>query len=195
MSDFTTLHYLQHGTRRQQWAYTLLQALNLWGTLAGFRPALAGTIPLNIDIPGSDLDVLCEVPATETQRFIELLRKHYGYRAGFCLTRQVINGVASTVCNFRYRGREVEVFGQAVPTARQNGFRHMLVEAAVLQAGGEAWRRAVRRLKKQGLKTEPAFANLLQLAGDPYVALLELEGKTVADLQAYMARNSIIRSR
>ena len=195
MFDFNTLHYLQHGNRRQQRAYTLLQALNLWGTLTDFRPVLAGTIPLDIDIAGSDLDVLCEVPATETQRFIELLKKHYSHRAGFRLTQPFINGEASIVCNFRYRGREIEVFGQAVPTARQNGFRHLLVEAAVLEAGGERWRRAVRRLKQQRLKTEPAFAQLLQLPGDPYAALLELEGKTVAELQAYMAQIRLIRNR
>ena len=76
----------------------------------------------------------------------------------------------------------MEIFGQAVPTAQQNGFRHLLVEAAVLEAGGRTWRRAVRQLKKQGLKTEPAFAFLLQLTGDPYVALLELEGKSIAEL-------------
>jgi hypothetical protein len=194
MPDFTTLHYLQHGTRQQQRAHAILTALELWTVLAAFKPVLAGTIPLNIDIAGSDLDVLCEVP-TDTQRFTQLLHQHYGQRAGFRLAQPVINGEVSIVCNFRYRNREIEVFGQPVPTARQNGFRHLLVEAAVLAAGGERWRRAVRRLKQQGLKTEPAFANLLRLSGDPYVALLELEGKTVAELQAFMAPHSIIRSR
>ncbi|UOE36180.1 DUF4269 domain-containing protein [Hymenobacter monticola] len=156
---------------------------------------LAGTIPLNIDIAGSDLDVLCEVVPADTQRFTELLQKHYGHRAGFRLKRPVINGEASIVCNFRYRNQEIEVFGQAVPTARQNGFRHLLVEAAVLEAGGKAWRRAVRQLKKQGMKTEPAFANLLRLSGDPYVALLELEGKSIAELRVQMAQHAIICNR
>jgi len=195
MHDWTDLRYLQHGNRRQQRAHAILTALDLWPVLAAFRPVLAGTIPLGIDIAGSDLDVLCEVSPADTQRFSELLQKHYGHRPGFRLTRLIINDEASVVSSFRYRGREVEVFGQAVPTARQNGFRHLLVEAALLEAGGEAWRRAVRRLKKQGLKTEPAFANLLQLAGDPYGALLELEGKSIAELQAYMARQSIIGNR
>jgi hypothetical protein len=194
MPDFTTLRYLQDGTRRQQRAHAILTALDLWPVLADFNLVLAGTIPLDIDIAGSDLDVLCEVPTTEAQRFTELLQKHYGHRAGFRLTQSVINNEACVVVSFRYRRQEVEIFGQAVPTARQNGFRHLLVEAAVLAAGGEQWRRAVRRLKQQGLKTEPAFANLLRLSGDPYVALLELEGKTVAELQNYLARIKLIRN-
>jgi hypothetical protein len=195
MPNFTTLRYLQHGTQRQQQAHAILTVLDLWKVLAEFNPVLAGTIPLNVDIAGSDLDVLCEVASADTQRFIELLQKHYRHRAGFRLTRPFINGEASIVCSFSYRGREIEVFGQAVPTAQQNGFRHLLIEAAVLEAGGTAWRRAVRRLKRQGLKTEPAFANLLQLSGDPYAALLELESKTVAELQAYMAQNGKIGNR
>ena len=195
MHDFTSLRYLQHGNRRQQRAYSILAALDLWRVLASFRPVLAGTVPLDIDIAGSDLDVLCEVAEPDTQRFAEQLQKHYGYRVGFRLAQPFINGRASIISNFCYRGREIEVFGQAVPTVQQNGFRHLLVEAAVLEAGGEAWRRAVRQLKKQGLKTEPAFATLLRLSGDPYVALLELEGKSIAELQIQMAQHAIIRNR
>ncbi|MBF9143580.1 DUF4269 domain-containing protein [Hymenobacter properus] len=188
MYDFTNLRYLQHGNHRQQRAYSILAALDLWKVLADFKPVLAGTIPLNIDIIGSDLDVLCEVQVTETQRFIELLQKHYGRRNGFCLTQPIVNGQSSIICNFRYWNREIELFGQPVPTARQNGFRHLLVEAAVLAAGGERWRRAVRRLKKQGMKTEPAFAKLLRLPGDAYAALLELEQLTSAEIAAYVSR-------
>jgi hypothetical protein len=195
MPDWTDLSYLQYGTRRQQRAYAVLQALNLWPTLVDFGPVLAGTIPLNIDIAGSDLDVLCEVALVETPRFCELLQKHYGHRVGFQIRQQAIGGRASIVSSFRYRGQEIEIFAQAVPTVQQHGFRHLLVEAAVLEAGGEAWRRAVRRLKHQGLKTEPAFAALLQLPGNPYEALLELEGKSIAELQAYIARHSIIHKR
>jgi hypothetical protein len=188
MHDWTDPSYLQHGNRRQQRAWAVLQALDLWPTLAAFSPVLAGTIPLAIDIAGSDLDVLCKVAPDEVEQFCELLRRHYGHRASFQLTRQLIGGQDSIVSSFRYRELEVEVFGQQLPTTQQNGFRHMLVEAAVLQAGGEAWRRAVRRLKKQGLKTEPAFAKLLQLPGDPYKALLTLEDCTAAEISAYVAR-------
>jgi hypothetical protein len=187
MPDWTDLRYLPHGNRRQQRAHSILRALHLWPVLADFKPVLAGTIPLGVDIAGSDLDVLCEVAPAETARFSELLRKHYGHRPGFQIRQHAIGGRASVVSSFRYRGREVEVFGQALPTAQQHGFRHLLVEAAVLRAGGEPWRRAVRRLKKQRLKTEPAFAALLQLPGNPYEALLTLEGMSAAELETMMA--------
>jgi len=186
MVNWKDIRYLQAGNARQQQAYGTLQALGLWARLAEFGPVLAGTIPLAIDIPASDLDVLCEVGPAAQLHFQRLLTDHYGHLPDFHLTQQIINHQDSITCNFRYQGTEIEVFGQAVPVAQQWGFRHMLVEYAVLQAGGEPWRQAVRQLKHQGLKTEPAFAMLLQLSGNPYEALLTLEGKTPEELHKLM---------
>lgn len=173
--DWKSLHYLRTGSPRQQRAYATLEASGLWPLLREFDPVLAGTVPLSIDIAGSDLDVLCKVPEAAQAHFAALLRAHVGARPGFRLAQHRIGGHAATVCGFRYESEEIEVFGQALPVAQQHGWRHLLVERAVLAAGGEAWRTAVRALKQQGLKTEPAFARLLGLPGDPYAALLTLE--------------------
>jgi hypothetical protein len=175
MSDWTDLHYLRTGSPRQQRAYAALHASGLWPLLHEFGPVLAGTVPLGIDTATSDLDVLCEVPVDAQARFAALIRTHFGARPGFRLAQRTIGGYAATVSGFSYEGEEIEVFGQALPTARQHGWRHLLVERAMLAAGGSAWRTAVRALKQQGLKTEPAFAQLLGLPGDPYAALLALE--------------------
>jgi len=148
---------------------------------------LAGTVPLGIDTDTSDLDVLCEVPAGAQEQFAELLRAHFGAQPGFQLARRVVDGHATTVSSFCYEAEEIEVFSQALPTAQQHSLRHLLVEHAVLTAGGAAWRTAVRTLKQRGLKTEPAFALLLGLAGDPYAALLTLEGTSAEELRQRVA--------
>ncbi|MBC6608106.1 DUF4269 domain-containing protein [Hymenobacter sp. BT188] len=187
MTNWKDLYYLQTGTPRQQLAYATLQKLGVLTTLRHFDPVLAGTIPLDIDIAGSDLDVLCAVAPAEVSSFAELLRSHYAHLPEFALAQKIINHRASVVCRFRYQEFEVEIFGQDCPTEAQHAFRHMVVEDVVLQAGGEAWRRAVRQLKEKGLKTEPAFATLLQLRGDPYEGLLTLEGKSIEEIRMWIA--------
>jgi hypothetical protein len=182
-----SLHYLRTGSPRQQRAYATLEASNIWRLLSQFNPVLAGTVPLGIDIASSDLDVLCEVPAVAQEAFSELLRAHFGARPGFRMAQRRIGGHATTVASFRYEAEEIEVFGQALPTAQQHGWRHLLVERAILVAGGPAWRTAVRAIKQQGFKTEPAFAQLLGLPGDPYAALLTLENASAEELHRRVA--------
>jgi hypothetical protein len=174
-ASYPDLGYLLAGSARQQRAHATLVASGLWPLLAEFGPVLAGTVPLGIDTPASDLDVLCAVPAAAQLRFAALLRAHFGARPGFRLAQRVVSGYATTISGFRYEAEELEIFGQALPTAQQHGWRHLLVEHAVLAAGGDNWRTAMRALKQRGLKTEPAFAHLLGLSGDPYTALLALE--------------------
>ena len=51
----------------------------------------------------------------------------------------------------------------------------MLVEYRILQLANGKLHQAIRKMKKAGIKTEPAFAQYFKLEGDPYQALLELE--------------------
>ncbi|MDO7873476.1 DUF4269 domain-containing protein [Hymenobacter sp. ASUV-10] len=194
MPDWFDLRYLLAGTARQQQAHATLHSLNLPGALLDFDPVLAGTIPLNIDVPGSDLDLICEVPAGAAPQFRQRLRDHYGTLPGFTLTEGIVNGIASTACNFRRPDFELEIFGQPRPVRQQHAYRHMVVEARVLALGGVLWQQAVRRLKAQGMKTEPAFAQLLGLTGDPYAALLTLEEWSDAALQALLERSGSTNS-
>lgn len=187
MTNWKDIDYLRTGSPRQQLAYSALQNLNVLSTLREFDPVLVGTIPLEIAIASSDLDVLCAVAPGQVADFRELLQRHYAHLPTFALAQKLIAERECVVCRFQYQGFIVEVFGQDYPTEAQHGFRHMVIEDRVLQVGGETWRTAVRRLKEQGLKTEPAFAALLQLPGNPYEALLELEGKSISELQRWLA--------
>ncbi len=76
----------------------------------------------------------------------------------------------------------VEVFAQALPVVAQHGFRHMVIEGRLLVIGGDALRQRVVALKRAGMKTEPAFARILELPGDPYEAVLTLESWSHAEL-------------
>ncbi|MDF2924439.1 MAG: hypothetical protein K0R57_3353 [Paenibacillaceae bacterium] len=171
---FMGLEYLASGNGRQRNACRVLQELRLFEGLQEYSPLLVGTVPIDIDIPGSDLDVICEVYdfAAFRDRLERLLQE-----AGICspsIRTSIVAEVPRMVCCFPYGNWVIEIFGQPLPTVEQNGFRHMLIEDRILQATGSQGRETVRRLKAEGLKTEPAFAQLLKLDGDPYEVLLSL---------------------
>ncbi|OON71109.1 DUF4269 domain-containing protein [Hymenobacter sp. CRA2] len=191
MRDWHDLRYLQTGTPRQQQAYAAITQLGILTALQAFGPVLAGTIPLAIDVAGSDLDFICEVPEAELGAFGQLLRRHYGRLPSFSLAEASFQGLPTVVASFEAVSFAWEVFGQPRPVARQHAVRHLQVEYAVLQAGGEPWRVAAQQLKQQGLKTEPAFARLLQLPGDPYEALLRLEQLSPAELYDLLQQRPI----
>lgn len=170
MHRFDTLEYLNEGNKRQRKAYTVLSE-SIFPSLEKYNPVLAGTIPLAIDVDGSDLDVLCYV--TDTDEFSSVLTEQFSSFDGFTLRQTEINSVPTIIANFFCRGFEIEVFGQNVPVHSQNGYKHMIIEDAVLRQQNGAFRDKVIKLKEHGIKTEPAFAQLLGLEGNPYDALLE----------------------
>jgi Domain of unknown function (DUF4269) len=62
----------------------------------------------------------------------------------------------------------------------------MIVEARLLEMGGQDARRAIRQMKNAGLKTEPAFACYFKIKGDPYEALLELSSLSEEELRKFI---------
>ena len=154
--------------------------------LAPFRPLVAGTFPLGLQVAGSDLDVLCEAP--DLDAFEAFLDAHPAWFAAG--RRYRVESVAPSACvaQIEVSGLPVEIFAQPVPVQRQVAFRHMVVEGRLLARGGAPLADAVRAMKAAGTKTEPAFAAVLGLPGDPYAALLGLEGCGAAELDALLTR-------
>lgn len=172
MIDFEDINYLKTGNQKQQQAYQTLTQHAVLEKLVAFHPILTGTIPINIDIPSSDLDIICYW--TNKEVFIIEIQKHFALETDFQLRETTINSQATVVANFRLDGFEIEIFGQNIPSKQQNAFRHLLIEQQVLAEKGEEFKQEIIRLKLQGYKTEPAFALLLKLEGDPYLSLLTL---------------------
>lgn len=176
--NWRDIAYLARGSSRQRRAHAALVDLGILRDLSAFEATLVGTIPISIDVPESDLDIVCRAP--DLAGFAAELTRLYGRRPGFTLDRPADRAIA--VARFQHGPESIEVFGQDLAVEQQAGFRHMVVEWRLLAAGGERLRRAVLALKLRGFKTEPAFAAVLGLTGDPYRRLLALYGAGDAEL-------------
>lgn len=171
MTRFDTIEYLKNGNPKQIKAYEVLTKNNVVSKIAEFSPILVGTIPINIDIETSDLDIACYWK--DKNDFTEKLKNHFGNALQFSLREIEIDPTPTVIANFMMDGFEVEIFGQSNPVKQQNAYRHMIIEHQILQEKGEEFRQQVIRLKQKGYKTEPAFGLLLGLKENPYLELLD----------------------
>jgi len=169
--DFKDISYLKYGNERQQKAHQLLITHAILEKLDKYKPILVGTIPINIDIENSDLDIICYVQNNEQFRYD--LVHCFQQEKEFVISDNI--KFSALKANFFVDDFEIEIFGQNTPTEKQNAYRHMLIEHKLLLEKGEAFRQQIIELKKQGFKTEPAFATLLGLKGDAYEELLKLK--------------------
>ncbi|CAD7799212.1 hypothetical protein CHRY9390_00451 [Chryseobacterium aquaeductus] len=171
MIDFTKIDYLKNGNEKQKRAFQVLTKYRIFEKLENFSPILAGTIPIEIDIDESDLDIICEVE--NMVDFKKLLNQiFFEFDSDLKIETITINGIESMICNFRLDGFPIEIFGQNKPTTHQNAYQHMIAEYKILQKKGENFKQKIIELKKKGLKTEPAFGILLNLE-NPYEDLLK----------------------
>lgn len=179
--NWKDIRYLQAGSPAQQAAHATLQQHAVLAALQGYDPILIGTFPLDIAVTGSDLDIICEVH--DCAEFSRRVSQHFSHCPAYAFRQTRRGQPRSWVASFYLGAFEIELFGQSLPTEQQHGYRHLVVEARLLAAGGAALRQKVTQLKAQGMKTEPAFAQLLALPGDPYQALLTLETYSAPQLR------------
>ena len=159
----------------------VLDQLGLLQALAEFEPTVIGTPPLGIDIESSDIDIACT--AKDLSRFKSDATRRFGRESAFCTEDlQCFTDPAARI-GFLASDWEIELFCQAIPIREQWGVRHFLLEKRLLELR-PSLRDKVIELKRSGLKTEPAFATLLKLEGDPYEAMLELEKMSDEELAA-----------
>ena len=173
MIDFTNIDYLEIGNTKQQAVSRLFTKYRIFQILESYQPILAGTIPIEIDIDSSDLDILCCV--ANAAEFKEILQNEFSNHEKFELVETLTNGLPTIICRFVLENFSIEIFGQNKASDKQQAYRHMLVEYRLLQEKGNDFRQKIIALKQQGIKTEPAFALLLDLKGNPYEAMLVLE--------------------
>ena len=184
--DWRDPSYLAEGTASQRRAWRCLKRLELPEHLSAFDPLVVGTIPIDVDVADSDIDIICE--ADELSLLERSVRDRFEGFRGFSCHYRDIDGLPSLVAAFEDEGLTVEIFGQNRPTREQTAFVHMAVEHRLLALAGPWLRTEVRRLKSGGLKTEPAFAAALGLPGDPYEAMAALRHADDSELSRLLRK-------
>ncbi|WP_196893010.1 DUF4269 domain-containing protein [Aureivirga marina] len=169
--DFTNLNYLKNGNPKQKRVYQILNQYQIFEKLNSYHPILVGTIPIQIDTENSDLDIICEFQNEII--FKEIIEKLFGNLNNFKIKESNKFFEKAIISNFELENFQFEIFGQKIPTNKQYGYLHMLTEARILEEKGEEFRLKIIDLKKKGFKTEPAFAKLLNIKGDPFQELLK----------------------
>ncbi|WP_454630923.1 DUF4269 domain-containing protein [Bradyrhizobium cenepequi] len=148
--------------------------------LGAFDPRVVGTLPLGLSVPGSDIDVICH--ALDPTAFAQAIWKQYQSCDGFLLY-QWLSSTRPVVARFEWGGWPFEVFGDPRPVKQPHGWLHFEIEKRLLDLDDGRLRKAVLLQRSLGIKTEPAFAAVLGIAGDPYRGLLELASETDMQLR------------
>lgn len=151
--------------------HEVVDCVGVIADLTEFDPHIAGTPPLNLHVPASDIDILCYAP--DPDRFTSAVWRPFGSRPNFRMWQW--SGTDQPVlATFEAHGWHLEIFGHARPVAEQTAWRHFVVERRLLALGGQSLASAVMAFRRNGLKTEPAFAAALKLPGDPYQTSLDM---------------------
>jgi len=161
--------YLGDGSPEQQAALAELRSSGILETLGQFTPVLAGTFPLDIQLPGSDLDILCRAP--DFVAFSAIAQIAFGGLSDYAQRTGLINGMPTFTAKFSRNGYRYEIFAQNTPVTEQDAFLHLVAEWRLLHHSGPLLRNRIIALKYDGLKTEPAFCTALGINAEPYAFL------------------------
>ena len=173
-TNFKEINYLKQGNSKQKKAFETLSEHAILKRLAEYSPILVGTIPINIDIENSDLDIICCFQDKDS--FKKNVIECFGKYKDFQIWENANFNPVAVVASFMTNDFEIEIFGQNRISTQQNAYRHMLIEHKLLLEKGESFRKEIIELKKSGLKTEPAFTKALGLKGEnPYTELFQFE--------------------
>ncbi|TGL15434.1 DUF4269 domain-containing protein [Leptospira meyeri] len=169
-NPFLGTDYLQFGNSKQQELASDLEEWKILKSLLGFKPTLAGTIPLDIDTDSSDVDILVKfnIPA----HLQKICYAKFRNLPNYSFSEKTMALRVTLVCRFETKKFQYEIFGQSVEPTDQYAWIHMMVENRFLTMADPSFRDEIRNLKKQGIKTEPAFCKVLDLQGDPYKTLV-----------------------
>ena len=144
--------------------------------LKEFTPEVVSTIFVGLDTDESDIDIVCCYGSSElfTRRFRECFENYSDF------TIETKSGYV--LASFTYANFLFEIYACDTPTHKQAAYRHYQIMKRLCDIGGATFQKAIQQLKSHGLKTEPAICQLLQLNGNPYQVILEIETWSDAEI-------------
>lgn len=180
MTDWISIKYLKEGNEKQRKSYEILTESSIMDILKAHSPIVVGTLPIHIDVEWSDIDIICY--AKDLNMFQKTVQTNFSDREAFYDKIFRRNYVSS----FIIHRIPIEIYAEPVPTRKQNGYRHMIVEWRILEIAGKNFKNEIIKLKNEGYKTEPAFGKLLMMQ-DPYKELLLLEQLSDSELTLFLS--------
>ncbi len=162
-------------------AFSDLQSSAILKDFKQYRPLVAGTIPLGVEVADSDLDIL--MTSENLHELRDQLTQSYCSEENFSTSIKAFSGADTLLCSFTHQRRDFEVFAQNFESVQQSAYAHFQIEERLLKIKGQNFRQQILKLRQEGLKTEPAFATALGIDADPYLTLLKLQKLSNRDLQ------------
>jgi len=157
----------------------IVDATKIFSHYNCFNPVIVGTFPIDIAIESSDIDIIMQ--SDNLMSLKKKLLEDFSEYLDFEISLKEV-----LVCRFSHSGYPIEVYASNKPVTSLNSYRHLVIEKRLLELFSDKFREAVILLKKSGMKTEPAFAELLDLEGNPYEALLKLERLSDGEIKSYL---------
>ncbi len=170
ITNYQSIEYLKEGNQVQKKVYKTIKKFDILEKLQPYHPIVVGTFPLQLNVENSDIDIIGQT--SNFNETIDDLIEKFCHNHQFKIELAEENETKYIICTFWIKKFKVEIYLEDKTPTDQIAYRHMVIEAKILAKMGDTFKENVIQLKNKGIKTEEAFAQLLQLKGNPYEALL-----------------------
>ncbi len=166
--------------------YQAIEQSKVLSLFSQFQPLVVGTYPLNLQNNKSDVDIL--LYAKDFKEVIKTAETHYSQFHQFKILQNLDDKKNHVLISFLFNEIRFELFAQKTPSHQQRAYLHFQIEERCLKLGGKVLRNKIQKLRQENLKTEPAFAQALDLTGNPYTELLKLHSWPEAKLNSFIQK-------
>ncbi len=163
---------------------------NFFNVFKKYHPLISGSVPLNISLPSSDIDIIFEV---QDLKLLGQELANFFKEFSPAVTFKSLRSADSVIVRFKAFDFKFECVGQKKSVFQILAHQHLLIESRLLNICGESARSNIQVLKAQGIPTEVAFGMYFKMEGDPYVELFNMnqwsEGQLLQFVQKQLPYN------